>query len=60
MTQAGLKEDNATNRAEWRKKLIRYIYRRPQMSGQARDEEDLLLYVIVNATERSFTSDSSV
>ena len=24
MTQAGLKEDNAANRAEWRKKLIRY------------------------------------
>ena len=23
-TQAGLKEDNATNRAEWRKKLISY------------------------------------
>ena len=25
MTQAGLKEDNATNRAKWRKKLISYI-----------------------------------
>ena len=25
MTQAGLKEDNATNRDEWRKKLISYI-----------------------------------
>ena len=24
MTQAGLKEDNATNRAEWRNKLISY------------------------------------
>ena len=24
MTQAGLKEDNATNRAKWRKKLISY------------------------------------
>ena len=24
MTQAGLKEENATNRAEWRKKLISY------------------------------------
>ncbi len=24
MTEAGLKEDNATNRAEWRKKLISY------------------------------------
>ena len=24
MTQAGLKEDKATNRAEWRKKLISY------------------------------------
>ena len=36
MTQAGLKEDNATNRVEWRKK----VYRRPDMTGQARDEED--------------------
>ena len=24
MTHTGLKEDNATNRAEWRKKLTRY------------------------------------
>ena len=24
MTQAGLKEDNTTNRAEWRKKVISY------------------------------------
>ena len=24
MTEAGLKEDNTTNRAEWRKKLISY------------------------------------
>ena len=24
MTEAGLKDDNATNRAEWRKKLISY------------------------------------
>ena len=36
MTQAGLKEDNSTNRAAWWKK----IYRRPQMTGQARDEEE--------------------
>ena len=35
MTQAGLKEDNATNRAQWRKKLIRSKWLR-----QARDEED--------------------
>ena len=40
MTEAGLKEDNATNRAEWRKKLIMQLYRRSQMTGQARDEED--------------------
>ena len=38
MIQAGLKEDNATNRAKWRKKLI--SYRRLQMTGQARDEEE--------------------
>ena len=25
IAQAGLKEDNATNRAEWRKKLISYV-----------------------------------
>ena len=35
MTQAGLKEDNATNKAEWKKKL----YGRPKMTRQARDEE---------------------
>ena len=41
MRQAGLKEDNATNRAGWRKKLISYsLYRRPQMTGQARYEEE--------------------
>ena len=33
MTQAGLKEDKATNMAEWRKKII-------QMTGHARDEEE--------------------
>ena len=50
MTQAGLNEDNATNMTEWRKKLISYrTYRRPQMTGQTRDEEEeegeeLLLY----------------
>ena len=45
MTQAGLKEDNATNRAEWRKKLISYT-RQPQMTGQARDEgEDLRMKI---------------
>ena len=36
MTQAGLKEYNAINRAEWRKKLISYT----EMTGQAGDEED--------------------
>ena len=35
MTQTGLKEDNATHRAEEANQL----YRRPQMTGQARDEE---------------------
>ena len=38
MTQAGLKEDNATNMAEWRKTLISYTG--DQMTGQARDEEE--------------------
>ena len=38
MTQAGLKEDNATNgRME---KEANQLYRRPQMTGQARDEEE--------------------
>ena len=31
-----MKEDNATKRAEWRKKL----YPQPQMTGRARDEEE--------------------
>ena len=39
ITQAGVKEDNATNRAKWRKKLISYTGD-PQMTGQARDEEE--------------------
>ena len=38
MTQAGLKEDNATNgRME---KEANQLYGRPQMTGQARDEEE--------------------
>ena len=41
MTEAGLKEDNATSGVEWRDTLISYRpYRRPQMTGQARDEEE--------------------
>ena len=45
MTQAWLKEDNATNRTEWRNNLNR-LYRRPQMTGQVRDdeEEELISY----------------
>ena len=40
MTEAGLKEDNATNGVEWRDTLISYRpYRRPRKMGQARDEE---------------------
>ena len=38
MTQAGLKEDKATNgRME---EEANQLYRRPEMTGQARDEED--------------------
>ena len=33
VTEARLKEDNATNRGEWRKKLISYTYRRPKITG---------------------------
>ena len=40
VTQAGLKENNATNRPEWRKKLIMQLYRRPQITRQARNEEE--------------------
>ena len=54
MTEVGLKEDNTTNRAAWGNKIISYTgdhrwrdkpgkkksYRRPQMTGQAREEED--------------------
>ena len=39
MTDAGLKGDNTTPRAAWRKKISRALYRRPKMTGQARDEE---------------------
>ena len=38
MTEAGLKEGNTTNMAAWRKRLIKYTGD-PQMTGQARDEE---------------------
>ena len=51
MIQAGLKEDNATNGAEWRKRLLSYTGD-PQMTGQARDEEedsfDSILFSIMN------------
>ena len=42
MTQAWLKEDNARNRADWHavEKEANQVYRRPQMTGQARDEEE--------------------
>ena len=35
MRDVGFREDNATNRAEWRKKLIS----EPEMTGQAKEEE---------------------
>ena len=34
MTQTGLKEDKATNRAEWRKKLISYTATRDDRTSQ--------------------------
>ena len=44
MTEVGLKEDKTTNRAAWRNTIISMIpashCRRPQMTGQAREEED--------------------
>ena len=36
-----LKDDNTTNRAAWRKRIN--TYQPPQMTGQARDEEDCWL-----------------
>ena len=41
MTETGLKDDTTTNRAAWRKKINSYTSesQRPQMMGQARDEE---------------------
>ena len=38
-TEVGLKEDKTTNRAAWRNTIISR-YRRPQMTGQAREEEE--------------------
>ncbi len=38
MKEAGLKEDNNTNRAEWRKKLISYTG--DPDDGQGRHEEE--------------------
>ena len=43
ITEAGLKEDNAANRAEWRNKLMAYTGD-PQMTGQAKGEEDCIFY----------------
>ena len=34
VTEAGLNEDNATNRGEWMKKLSSYRPRRHQMTGK--------------------------
>ena len=38
MTQAGLKEDNANKQGRMEEEANQ-LYRRPQMTGQARDEE---------------------
>ena len=40
MTEAGLKEDNATNRTARKHKIFSYTGY-PQMMGQAREEEDV-------------------
>ena len=42
MTEVGLKEDNTTNRAEWKKKLISYTGDPglSHMTEQAREEEE--------------------
>ena len=39
MTQAGMKGDNATKQGSMEKEANQ-LYRRPQMTGQARDEEE--------------------
>ena len=39
MTQAGLKEDNTTT--DRMEKEANQLYRRPQMTGQVRDEEEI-------------------
>ena len=39
-TEAGLKEDNATNRAEWRKRKLISDAGDTQMTGQATDDEE--------------------
>ena len=39
-TEAGLKEDNATNRAEWRKRKLISDAGDSQMTGQATDDEE--------------------
>ena len=38
MTEVGLKEDNLTNSAEY-EEYANQLHRRPQMTGQAREEE---------------------
>ena len=41
MTEAALKEANAKHTAEWRNNLMCYpVYRQPQKTVQARDEEE--------------------
>ena len=55
MTEAGLKEDNEKNRAEWRKKL--QLYLRPQMNVQATDDEDEDYSPRKGKTERLGTPD---
>ena len=40
MTEAELKEDNTTNRADILEKYDHQLYPRPHMPGQVRDEEE--------------------
>ena len=45
MTEVGLKEDNTTHRVAWRNKIIIQLYRRLQMMGQSRYEEDESIFI---------------
>ena len=54
MTEVGLEDDNTTNRAAWRNKILSYTGE-PQMTGQAMDREenniDIKIHVIINISK---------